>query len=44
MGAAARVRFEERFTADRMAGQYLAVYQELLTRSAYAGIEATRAA
>lgn len=43
MGMAARQRFEERFTAERMAGQYLAAYQELLTRVEFAGIEATRA-
>lgn len=40
MGQAARRRFEERFTADDMAAQYVATYQQLIRRDAIEAIPA----
>jgi rhamnosyl/mannosyltransferase len=43
MGAAARRRFEDRFTAERMAAQYMTVYQKVLAKAAFPAVEAQRA-
>ncbi len=44
MGAAARRRFEERFTADRMAVSYVAAYRYLVERAEFEGLEVGRTA
>jgi rhamnosyl/mannosyltransferase len=44
MGAAARRRFDERFTAERMAARYVELYRNLVEQAAIHGVAASRTA